>query len=113
MKSTDRKPHFVAEWRAYKRLSLRQLAQRMEYEPGEELLSHSSLRRIENNDQGLTPDILHAMADAFGCGPEDILLVNPLKNPEIVDLMAAVRQIRSLGDRAKIVQATKNVLAAA
>lgn len=113
MEKGKKKLHFVAEWRAFRGLSLRELAQRMEYEPGEELLSHSSVRRIENNEQGLTPEILHALAHAFDCGPEDILLINPLINPEIIDLMAAVRKIRDLKDKSKIVQATKNVLAAA
>jgi len=95
-KRTPPKTHFVAEWRRYKGLSLRQLAQRLEYEPGVELLSSTSLNRIEKGEQGLTPDVMHALADAFGCGAEDLILINPLIRPELVDFMAAVRRLRDL-----------------
>lgn len=105
--------HYVAEWLRYRGLSLRKLELRLEQEPGETLLSYTSLGRIARGEQALTPEILHALAHALNCGPEDILLINPLLTPEVVDLMAAVRAIRNSGDRAKIVQATRNVLAAA
>lgn len=107
------KLHFMAEWVAYKKLSYRRLAQRLEKEPGEELLTSTSLNRIANGLQPLEADVLHALANAFDCGPEDILTVNPLKEPEVVDLMAEVRRIRQLQDPRAVRQATRNLLAVA
>lgn len=88
--------HYVAEWRQFRKLSLRQLAQRLEYQPGEELLSSSSLSRVEKGEQALTPELMHALADAFNCGAEDLLVINPLIRPELIDFMAAVRRLRNL-----------------
>lgn len=105
--------HYVAEWRAYRDLSLRELELRMEYEPGEPLLSYASLGRIERGEQALTPDIMHALADALHCGPEDLLLVNPTIEPELIDFMAEVRRIRALKDPEKIDQAKRNLRAVA
>lgn len=107
------KLHFMAEWVAYKKLSYRRLAQRLEKEPGEELLTSTSLNRIANGLQPLEADVLHALANAFDCGPEDILTVNPLKEPEVVDLMAEVRRIRQLHDPRAVRQAIRNLLAVA
>lgn len=113
MSREQKKLHYLAEWVAFKDLSYRKLALRLEKEPGVELLSHVSLNRIANGEQPLEAEVLHALADAFDCGPEDIIGVNPLLEPEVVDLMAAVRKIRRLHDPVITKQATKNVLAAA
>ena len=112
-KKQQRKVQYLREWREYRDLSLGRLALRLEKEPGEETISRQSLSRMELGEQTIPPEMLFALAEALDCGPEDILLVNPLIEPEVVDLMAAVRRIREMQDPAKIVQATKNVLAAA
>ena len=106
------KSHYVAEWRAYRRLSLRQLALRLEYEPGVELLSASSLSRVEKGEQALTPDLMYALADALNCGPEDLIVINPLIRPELIDFMEAVRRLRNLPP-AEIPRATKLIRAIA
>lgn len=113
MKRKQKKVHYLAEWVAYKKLSYRRLAQRLEKEPGEELLSSTSLNRIANGTQPLEADVLHALADAFDCGPEDIITINPLLTPEVIDLMAIIRKIREEGDPKKIRQAIRNVEAVA
>lgn len=113
MKKKTRKLHYMKEWREFRDVSLRKLAERLEKEPGEELLTSTSLNRIEKGEQPLTPEVLYALADAFDCGPEDILTVNPLLEPEVIDLMAAIRRIREMNDPAAVRQATKNVLAVA
>lgn len=87
--------HYVAEWRTYRKLSLRRLSERLEFEPGEELLSSTSLNRVEKSEQPLTPELLHALGQAFDCAPEDILTINPLIEPEVIDLMAAIRRLRA------------------
>lgn len=113
MSESKRKLHYVAEWRAFRKLSLRQLELRLEHEPGETLLSSTSLNRIEKGEQFLTPEIMYALAGAFDCGPEDLLIVNPLLEPEVIDLMAAIRKLRETKDPGKIVQATKIMQAVA
>jgi transcriptional regulator with XRE-family HTH domain len=113
MTRKPRKVHFLAEWVTYRKLSYRKLALRLEREPGEEMLSSTSLNRIANSGQPLDAELLHALAEAFDCGPEDILTVNPLKEPEVVDLMAEVRRIRMLNDKSAVKQATRNLLAVA
>lgn len=107
--------HFLKEWMHYRdRISIRKLHLRLEQEPGEELISTSALGRlVSGENQTIDPEVLYALADALDCGPEDILTVNPLKEPEVVDLMAEVRRIRQLNDRAAVKQATRNLLAVA
>jgi DNA-binding Xre family transcriptional regulator len=107
--------HFLKEWMQYRdRISIRKLHLRLEHEPGEELISTSALGRIVSGEnQTISPEVLYALAEALDCGPEDILTVNPLKEPEVVDLMAAVRRIRQLNDKSAIKQATRNLMAVA
>jgi transcriptional regulator with XRE-family HTH domain len=94
MKRGPKKMHYLREWREFKKLSLRRLAQRLETEPGEELLSSTSLNRIELGEQPLEAEVLHALAEAFDCAPEDILTINPKLRPELIDFAAAARRIR-------------------
>lgn len=98
-----RPPHYIREWRKFKGLSLRQLTERLEYEPGEELLSASQLNRVERGEQPYYPELLAALAHAFDCEPEDIIAINPLLKPELIDLMAVIRKLRT----PQILQATQ------
>jgi transcriptional regulator with XRE-family HTH domain len=87
-------PHFIKEWRQHRKLSLRKLAQRMEVSPGEEMLSHASIQRIENGLQPYTQETLHAFAHALNCEPWMLLEVNPLVDGEVVDLMSKLRKLQ-------------------
>lgn len=40
-------------------------------------MSIGSLSRYENGEQPYSQDVLYAMADVFGCEPEDLITVNP------------------------------------
>ena len=84
--------HFLRQWREYRGLSLRKLADRMEIEPGIQLTSHSNLGRIETFLQPYGQEILEAAADALGCSITDILTVDPTKDGEVVDLLRLLRQ---------------------
>lgn len=106
MAKEAKKLHYLAEWRAFKKLSLRRLALRLEREPGEEMLSSTSLNRIELGEQPLTPEVMHALANAFDCAPEDIIGINPLLQPELIDFMAAARRLRKATPQ-KIMEATR------
>jgi transcriptional regulator with XRE-family HTH domain len=78
---------FLRKWRKKKRLSLRQLAARMEYEPGVQLISHAQLQRIETGEQAYTQPILEAAALALGITTSMILDVDPDKEGDVIDLL--------------------------
>jgi transcriptional regulator with XRE-family HTH domain len=82
--------HFIREWRKYRGLSLRRLAERMETEPGELLTSHANIQRIEKYEQPYTQEILEALAEALEVSPTDLLSVDPSKNGEVVDLLRLI-----------------------
>lgn len=83
--------HFLRAWREYRGLSLRQLADRMEREPGVPLTSHANIGRIEKFQQPYSQEIIEAAASALGCTVVDILTVDPTKAGEVVDLLALIK----------------------
>lgn len=84
--------HFLRQWREYRGLSLRKLADRMETEPGVPLTSHANLGRVETFQQPYTQEIMEAAATALGCSVTDLLTVDPTKDGEVVDLMRLMRE---------------------
>ncbi|MEZ2132721.1 MULTISPECIES: helix-turn-helix domain-containing protein [unclassified Sinorhizobium] len=82
--------HYIKQWRAYRGLSLRKLADRMEIEPGVPLTSHANIGRIENFEQPYTQEILEGLAEALECSPSDLLTVDPTKEGEVVDLVRLI-----------------------
>lgn len=81
-------PTYIKQWRLKRGLSLRKLADRMETEPGGELLiSHASLSRIESGDQPYSQPILEALAAALDCTAADLISVNPEKEGDVIDLL--------------------------
>ena len=96
---------FIREWREYRGLSLRRLADRLEINGPNETISHASLGRIETGDQPYSQPILEALAVALRCSVTDLLSVDPTKEGEVVDLMwliddrnrdQAIRVLRAL-----------------
>lgn len=80
--------HYIKHWRKKRGLSLRQLADRLETEPGGDLLlTYASLSRIEAGDQPFTEATLQAIASALGVKPAELLEINPLVEGEVIDLM--------------------------
>lgn len=103
--------HFIRQWRKKRGLSLRALADRMELEPGGELLlSHASLGRIEQGKQAYTEEHLEALAEALNCETWELLHVNPEKAGEVVDLLDRIRQLD--GGRLKRVEEFVDFIAA-
>lgn len=86
MARAPRPTHYLRAWREYRGLSLRQLASRMESEPGIEIISHASLSRIENQKQEYTEEILNALAEALGVEAWMLLRVDPEKDGKIIDM---------------------------
>jgi transcriptional regulator with XRE-family HTH domain len=82
--------HFLRQWREYRGLSLRKLADRMEIEPGVQLMSHANIGRVETFQQPYTQELLEAAAVALECSVIDLLTVDPTKDGEVVDLMRLI-----------------------
>lgn len=67
-----RKPTFLREWRKHVRLSQEEAAARIGIKQG-------TLSKIERRELPYNQDFLEQVALAYGCDPEDILSINPLK----------------------------------
>jgi transcriptional regulator with XRE-family HTH domain len=87
MSQQRRKPHFIQQWRKHRKLSLRRLAERMEKAPGEPLISHAQISRIEKGENQYTEETLWALAEALDCDVADLLGVDPTKDGEVIDLL--------------------------
>lgn len=81
---------FIKEWREFRGLSLRRLADRMEINGPNDTISHASLGRIENGDQPYSQPILEALALALSCSVTDLLGVDPTKEGDVVDLVRLI-----------------------
>ena len=69
---------FIREWREFRQLSLRELADRMiDPETGERAITAQSIGRIENRQQPYNQATLEALAEALGCEPQDLIMRNP------------------------------------
>jgi|APTNR8051073442_1049403.scaffolds.fasta_scaffold01530_6 transcriptional regulator with XRE-family HTH domain len=88
MKKLDRGQHYIAEWRKYRNLSLRKLADRLAVSAGGDLLlSHTSLSRIEKGEQPFTEESLNAIAVALNVDRVQLLSTDPYKDGEIIDIL--------------------------
>ncbi|ASQ10201.1 helix-turn-helix transcriptional regulator [Sinorhizobium meliloti] len=81
---------YIREWREYRGLSLRRLADRLELNGPEETISHASIGRIENGLQPYSQPIIEAIAAALNVSVTDLLGVDPTKEGEVVDLMRMI-----------------------
>lgn len=86
------KKTYIREWREYRGLSLRRLADRIEMGDDEQSLSHSSIGRIENGTQPYSQPILEALAEALNVSVVDLLSVDPTKEGEVVDLVRLINE---------------------
>lgn len=78
---------YIKEWREKRGLSLRRLADRLEYSPGgDPLISHTSIGRIEKGQQPYSQPILEAIAAALGVSAWMLLEVNPEKDGDVIDI---------------------------
>jgi len=87
--------HYIKEWRLHRKLSLRKLADRMEIEPGENLISYASLSRIEKGEQPYSQPILEALSTALDVPVASLISRKPDTDAEIVAIFD------SLDDSAK------------
>jgi transcriptional regulator with XRE-family HTH domain len=63
---------FLREWRKFKKLSQEEAADRIGTTQG-------NLSKIERRDLPYNQDFLEKAALAYGCDPEDLISINPIK----------------------------------
>ncbi len=83
--------HYLRAWRNYRDLSLRDLANRMEIEPGVPLMSHANIGRVEKGEQPYTQELLEAAAVALGTTVTDLLTVDPQIDDAVAQLTTILR----------------------
>lgn len=59
----------------------------MEGAPGETLISHASLGRIENGEQPYSQPILEALAEALNVSVASLIGTDPTKEGQVIDLV--------------------------
>ena len=62
--------HFLQQWREHRGLSQEAAAQRLS-------ISRTQLSKIENMRSPYSQGLLEAAAEAYGCGPADLIIRNP------------------------------------
>jgi transcriptional regulator with XRE-family HTH domain len=83
------RPTYIKQWREYRGLSLRDLANRLPTSAdGRPLVSHATIGRIENGLIAYTQPVVEALAEALGCRVSDLLDRNPKEQSELIDLAA-------------------------
>ncbi len=82
---------YLKEWRAKKGYTLDQVVDRLAA-MDDPLLpkTGASLSRLENRKQPYSERILEALADIYGCEPEDLLGRDPTKDGVVIDMMRAM-----------------------
>ena len=83
---------YIKEWREFRGLSLRRLADRIEMTGPAESISYASIGRIENGVQPYSQPVIEALADALQCSVSDLLTVDPTKDGEVVDLLRLINE---------------------
>lgn len=88
------KPTHIRQWRQKEGLSLRELANRMEKEPGGDLvISHVSIGRIERGEQPYTQPVIEALADALGKSVATLIEVDPyITDSRVIDMTERLKQ---------------------
>jgi len=75
-----RRRHFIREWREFRSLTQRQLADLVGKILDRDDIHGGSISRIENRETGYTQDSLEAIADALGVHPGVLLMRPPSKS---------------------------------
>jgi len=84
------KPHYLRAWRKNRGLTQKQLAERMEKEPGEQLMSYVTVSNIERGDQSPTLEQLQALAIALDVTVTTLIDNDPDKDGEVIDLLGRI-----------------------
>jgi len=85
---------YLREWRHYRRMTLEQLAERVDG-------SIASLSRVETGQRDYTGRLLEACADALGCEPHDLIGRDPNEPSRLDDILrgqspATIARVRAV-----------------
>ncbi len=67
-----RSKHFLREWRKFREKSQAQIAEAIE-------VDQSTISNVENGKTPYDQDLLERLALLYGCDPEDLIAINPIK----------------------------------
>lgn len=101
--------HYLRQWREYRGLSLRKLADRLEREPGEQLMSHANIGRVETYEQPYSQELIEAAAIALECSVSDLLTRDPFVDDALADLNR-ILQAASAVDQARALRVVREML---
>ncbi len=85
--------HYIRAWRKHRGLTIDQLADMMEREPGVPVISSVSLGRIERGLQPYSQANLEAIADALDVTPALLLENDPEQGGQVLDLARMVNEV--------------------
>lgn len=80
-----RTKHYFKEWREYRELTRERAIERLGW-------SLSKMSRIEGGQTPYNEDDLLGAAEAYQCTPSDLINVNPLKEGDVIDLVAMLKR---------------------
>lgn len=81
---------YLREWRKHRGLTQKELAARMESEPGIELMSYVTVSNIERGAQSPTLEQLYAIAEALDITVAALVTHHPKAEGEVIDLMRRI-----------------------
>lgn len=85
--------HYIKAWRKHRGLTLNELADRMETEPGVRFISPVSISRIERGLQPYSESVIDAMAAALDVSPGMLLEHDPNARGEVIDLVRRLDKV--------------------
>lgn len=84
---------YLKEWRAKAGYTLDQVVDRLVVMEDPLLpKTGASLSRLENRKQPYSERILEALADIYGCEPDDLIGRDPTKEGQVIDLVRAMNE---------------------
>lgn len=104
-RSSAFRPTMLRQWRKFRKLTLEEVAARLE-QMGVSPATHTSMSRIETGQQAYTQDILEALAEIYKTDVANLLIRNPM-DPD--GLWSAIDQANSL-QRRQIAELAKTVI---
>lgn len=86
---------YLKEWRKFKHLTQKQVVDRLALHEDPNLpTTEASLSRLENGKQVYGQRVLEALADIYGCEPDELLGRDPTKEGKVIDMVRRLDERR-------------------
>lgn len=86
---------YLKEWRRFKHLTQKQVVDRLSLHEDPNLpTTEASLSRLENGKQVYGQRVLEALADIYGCEPDELLGRDPTKEGKVIDMVRRLDERR-------------------